>query len=1009
MKMKGVLTGIFLVVFCWSASAQSRTVTGQVTSSDGSGPLPGVTILVKGTTTGTTTDFDGNYTLQVSDANATLVFSFIGYITKEIVVGNQSTLNVAMEVDIAQLEEVVVIGYGTTTEKELTGAVSVVKSEAIEALNPTRVEQALQGQTPGVQISSQSGSPGGGFNVRIRGISTNGNNNPLILVDGVRYEDLSSLNPNNIESVNILKDASASIYGVQAANGVVLITTKTGRLNTKPVINLDMYYGVQETMRKLPVLNATEYGAIVNEAYANGGSTPPFPNLGSLGEGTDWQEEVFSTAPIQNYNFNAKGGGEKSTYSFGLGYFNQEGIVGKDKSSFDRLAVNINTNTEIFKNLNFETVINYTNSHRKTLLENVLGSVLFNALNMAPNYTPRQPDGSFTLADGLGSEVINPLAQIENTHNDTWVNRVNGKFGLRYEIIEGLTAETNLGYNFSHVRNRFFSPEAYYGAGKVFNNVESAVGESQTIFFNLAWDSFLRYEFDLNDDHQFKVTLGSSIFKDRGENLSGFGYGIPNNNVEFADLSQANEIRDGGAGSYQYDFRLLSYFGRVEYNYQNKYLFSVIVRRDGTSRFGPGNKFGYFPAVSAGWVLSEESFFPSSSIVDFAKLRASYGITGNDQIGDFRFLSTLTGEAEYVFDGNTLTRGLALGALANPEIQWEQNKQFNMGLDLELLGGRFSVTADYFIKTSEDLLLAVPASGLTGVAAPGSGAPIANAGSIRNSGFEFMVNYNQTVSEDFDFSIGYNFTSITNETIELNDGVAFIQGGFFGIGQLPPTRWEVGQPIGYFYGLQTDGIFQTVAEVEQSAQAGNAQPGDLRYRDLDGNGVIDVNDRTRIGNPIPDMIMGISLNARYKSFDFSMFTDAQLGHDIIRNYERNLPLTNRNGYYLNRWYGEGTSNDFPRVSIGANDNDLFSDFWVEDGSYARIKNVQVGYTLPESAASKLRLSRFRVYASINNLYTFTQYRGYDPNISSGDPLGAGIDIGYYPQPRTYLLGLNASF
>ena len=1005
---------ILLTVLCCLLStsmllAQERTVKGVVTSSKDGLPLPGLTVVVKGTTNGTSTDFDGKFTLAVPGPESVLVFSYIGFETQEIVVGDQTKFDVAMEVTASQLQELVVIGYGTTTEKELTGSVSMVKSEDIEALNPTRVEQALQGQTAGVQISSQSGSPGGGFNVRIRGVSTNGDNAPLILVDGVRYADLSSLDPSSIESVNVMKDASASIYGVLAANGVVLITTKQGKKNSKTRFSLNSYYGVQETMRKIPVLNATEYATIINESFANGGQVPPFSNLGNLGAGTDWQDQVFGTAPIQNYRLNATGGTEKSTFSFGVGYFGQEGIVGGDNASFQRLTANVNTTTNFTDKLKFSNVINYTNSKRKTLTENTLGSVLFNALNMAPTIPTLDANGNYSLATNLGSEVINPLAQVADTYNDTWVNRVSGMLGLDYTIIEGLTLNTSLNYNFSHVRYRGFFPEVNYGAGKVFNRPESSVAESQEIFYNLSWDSYLKYDFKLPEKHKFTVTLGSSIFRDRGENLAGTGFGIPNNNPDLGDLSQANEIRQGGANSYQYDFRQLSYFGRIEYNYDYRYLVSVVLRRDGTTRFGPESRFGYFPSLSLGWVMSEENFLKDNNLLTYAKMRASYGITGNDRIGDFRYVASLNGESTYVFDGNSLNNGLAIGALPNPSIQWERNKQFNVGLDLELMEGKFMITTDYFIKTSEDLLLAVPASALTGLAAPGSGAPFANAGSIRNSGFEFQIKYNTRIGQDFNLDVGYNIATLKNETLELNDGVAFIQGGAFGIGQLPPNRWQVGRPIGYFYGLETDGIFQNQGEIESSAQQGDATAGDLRYVDQNGDGEITPDDRTMIGNPIPDYTMGLTLNASYKGFDFTFFADAQLGHDIIRNYERNLPLTNKTAYYLDRWHGEGTSNDFPKVSTGANDNDLFSDFWVEDGSYMRIKNIQLGYTLPESVASRVGLSKLRIYGSVNNLYTFTNYSGYDPNISSGDAVGAGIDIGYYPQPRTYMIGLNAGF
>lgn len=957
---------------------------------------------------GTNTDAEGYFELN-AQLGDTLRVTFIGMESTFVPVESFEPMNIPMASANTSLDEVVVIGFSTATKKELTGAVSVVKGEAIEALNPTRLEQALQGQTAGVQISSQSGSPGGGFNIRIRGISTNGNNNPLILVDGVRYEDLGSLDPTNIESINVLKDASASIYGVQAANGVVLITTKNGQKNAKPTVDFNAFYGIQETARKIPVLNASEYAVIVNEAYVNGGSLPPFSSITGLGAGTDWQDEVFETAPIQSYNLNVRGGGERSTYSFGGGYFSQDGIVGGDNARFERITGNLNIETDVTQHLKFLTVAQYTHTERKSLLENTIGSVLFNALNMAPTLAVRDEQGNFTKADGLGIEVINPLAQIANTFNNTLVDRVNGKVGFVYNPLEGLSVETNLGFNYSNVLNNTFSPMVDYGPGKVFNNVESSVSESTQLFTSLAWDNFLNYERTFNDIHKFKLTLGASTYEERYRGLFGTGFGIPNNSVEFAALSQANEIRVGGANSGQGIFRLLSYFGRVEYNYNYRYLVSVILRRDGTTRFGPNFRFGYFPSVSVGWIASEEEFAVDWDAVSYLKFRASYGETGNDRIGDFRYLASLNGEAEYVFDGNEFVNGQTIGAIPNPDIRWERNRQFNIGLDLNLFEDRISVTADYFLKESTDLLLAVPVSGLTGAAAPGSSAPIANAGSIRNTGVEFQINYRETFGSGLGVDVGFNLTQISNETLALNDGVAFIQGGAFGIGQLPPTRWEVGQPIGYFFGLQTDGIFQNQSEIERHAAQPNAKPGDLRYVDLNGDGSINEQDRTFIGNPIPDFTLGGTLNLTFKGFDFSAFAEAQLGRDLVRNYERNLPLTNRTAYHISRWRGEGTSDDFPRVSIGANDNDLFSDFYIEDGSYLRIKNVQLGYSLPQAILDQIGFGKVRVYASINNLFTFTNYQGYDPNISSGSPLASGIDIGFYPQARNYLTGVKIIF
>lgn len=988
--------------------AQQGTVSGKVSDQEDGSAIPFANVYNSTAASGVATDIDGNYSIPASIGD-TLQFSYTGYADQLVRIENFEPLNIQLGSTIAELEEVVVIGYSTATKKELTGAVSVVKSEEIEALNPNRLEQALQGQSAGVQISSQSGSPGGGFNIRIRGISTNGNNNPLILVDGVRYEDLSALDPSSIESINVLKDASASIYGVQAANGVILITTKQGKESTKPVIDLHAYFGTQQTAREIPVLNATEYALLINEAYVNGGSPPPFTNIANLGEGTDWQDEVFQNAPLSSINLNIRGGGTRSKYAIGGSYFDQQGIVGGDKADFQRYTANLNYDVEIIDKLHFNTIIAYANQSRKTLLENAIGSVLFNALNMPPTLSPLDQNGAYTLAEGLGSEVINPLAQMANTFNDVKVNRFTGKVGLSYEPIKGLRLESSVPYNYSDVRGKTFGPAVFYGSGKVFNATESSISEFSESYISWGWDNVANYELLLDDIHKFNFTLGASLYEERYRGLYGSGFGIPNNAFEFAALFQAQEIRDNGASSGEGIFRLMSQFGRIQYSYNYKYLASVILRRDGTTRFGPNNRFGYFPSISLGWVASEEDFLKRVNWIDFAKLRVSYGETGNDKIGDFRYVSALNGEAEYIFNGNTLFSGRAIGAIANPDISWERNIQFNVGIDLNLFKDRIALTADYFLKESQDLLLAVPVSGITGYTAPGGGLPIANAGSIRNTGVELSVTYRDRLSKDIDFSVSVNGTRLQNETLQLNDGVAFIQGGGFGIGQLPPTRWEVGQPIGYFYGRVTDGVFQTQEEVEAYGLQPNARPGDLRFVDLNRDGQIDQEDRTFIGNPIPEYVLGFSLNINFWDFDFSIFGDAQLNIDVIRNYERNLPLTNKTAYSKDRWHGPGTSNDYPRLTIGATENTLFSDFYVEDGSYLRIKNIQLGYTLPRSLSNTIGMKNVRVYGSVTNLFTFTRYQGYDPNISSGSPLASGIDIGYYPQARNFIGGIKVTF
>ena len=995
---------VLMTSLAWS---QDAVVQGVVRDAITNEVMPGVNVIVRNTTRGTSTDFDGNFMLSGLSAGDLLDFSYLGYFQYTHEVTGSESIVVTMNEDVSSLDEVVVIGYGTQTKKEVTGAVGVVDSETIEELNPTRIEQALQGQVAGVQITQESGSPGSASNIRIRGISTNGDNRPLILVDGNVIEDLSVINPGDIESINVLKDATAGIYGVRAANGVILITTKTGRKNSKLRFSYDAWGGFQETTREIPVLNATEYAVFVNEAYAAGGSPVPFPDLSGLGTGTNWQREVFQTAPIFNHNFTASGGTEKSSYSAGLSYLTQDGIVGGSKSNFNRYTARINFNSDLFKNFSLVTNFLYTGTQRKTLPENALGSVLFNALNNAPTFEVRDPvTGEFTLAEGLGNEVINPVAQIENTFNNTDVNRISGKIGGAYTIIEGLVAESNFQFNYSEVKSKFFSPTVFYGSGKVFNVDRNFVVESKNIFRDYTWDNFLRYDRDFGEHHNLKATLGMSVFRTSGQFSGATGFDIPGNDFNNASLENASEVVDNFINTEgKFDSRLLSYFFRLQYNYKNKYLLSGIIRRDGSSNFGPENRFGYFPSGSVGWVLTEEEFLNESNWLDFFKLRASYGIVGNDRIAANAFRSVLNGEGAYVFN-DELQFGRAIGAISNPEIKWEEQKTFDVGVDLRLFQDRINITADYFNRRTEDLLVTPPVSGILGAAAPGSGPPVVNAGTVENKGFEFAIGYQTDPTRDFTASFNYNVTFLDNEVISVNNGVGFIQAGQFGVGQEPPARMEDGKPLGYFFGLQTDGIFQDQAEVEAHATQPNAGPGDIRFVDINNDGVIDSEDRTDIGNPIPYATMGLNISLNYKQWDFTAYAFASLGNEIVRNYERNQPLVNRMAYRLGRWTGPGSTDTEPRANIGATSNTLFSDYFVEDGSFMRLQNAQIGYTFPQGFNDRLRIDRLRIYFSVNNLFTLTEYRGYDPAASSGAPIGAGIDPGFYPVPRTYLLGVN---
>lgn len=998
--MRKIFLMLVTMFFATISNAQNIDIYGSVQDNLGA-PIPSANIIVKNTNKGTTTDFDGNFSIQNIEIGTTITVSYLGYKTKEIVIIDNSRKTIQLEEDAAQLNEVVVIGYGTQTKKEITGAVSVIGSETIEALKPTRVEQALQGQVAGVNITSQSGSPGGETTINIRGVSTNGDSRPLILVDGNVVEDLSVLNPNDIASINVLKDATAGIYGVRAANGVILITTKTGRQNMPLTIEYAAYAGFQETSRKLPAANATEYGVLINEAYAAGGQTPPFSDISTLGAGTDWQDEIFRKAPIFNNSITFKGGSEKSSYAISSSFLTQDGIVGGGKSNFTRFTSRANYNYDFSKKIKFKSGLTWTKTTKYNLAESALGSVLFNALNMAPNLTVFDEANEYTLAEGLGNEVINPVAQVVNTNDKTKVNKLFGNLGLKYSFLDHFTAETNFQFNYSDVKTNILKPSVFYGSGKVFNIDRSEVINNKDFFRDYTFDAFIKYENKYQDIHNLKVLLGTSVFKTTGEftGIKGFDSTNIADAVDLEDRFQAlgrNEI---------FDSRLLSYFTRIQYDYNGKYLLSAVVRRDGSSKFGPENKFGIFPSASLGWVVSDENFLSESNSINFLKLRASYGIIGNDRIGDFRFVSLLDGEATYVFE-NELVNGLATGVISNPEIRWEKQKTLDIGLDIKLLDNRLDITADYFKKRTEDLLVTPQVSGIIGVGAAGSGAPTINAGVVENKGIEFAIGYSDSLSDDLKFSLKYNVTTIENEVISVSSDEGFLTGGSFGIGQDPPSRMEAGFPIGYFRGYVTDGIFQNQEELDAYPRIDdNVQAGDLRFVDMNQDGIINDLDKTNLGNPIPDATMGLNLSVDYKNFDFSAYAFASIGNEIVRNYERNQNLTNRTVNFLNRWTGEGSSNTDPRVTTGANSNGLFSDYFVEDGSFLRLQNIQLGYTFtPESNASKIK--KLRLYVSASNLFTLTKYRGYDPTASNGSPIGGGIDQGFYPNPKTFLFGLN---
>ncbi|GAB4156061.1 MAG: TonB-dependent receptor [Winogradskyella sp.] len=1034
--MKIKIFAFFAMLLCIAAHGQNVDVSGTVTEASSGQPLPGVNLVIKNTTKGASTDFDGNFTIAEVPLNSILVVSYLGFITQEVKIVNANPLNIVLQEDAQSLNEVVVIGYGTQKKKEVTGAVSVLDSEAIEKLNPVRVEQAIQGQVAGVNITSNSGSPGSGLNIRIRGITTNGNNAPLILVDGNRISDLSVLNPNDIKSINVLKDATAGIYGVQAANGVILITTKSGRKNTGLQFQLDSYSGVQFTSRKMDLMNARDFAIYVNDA-SNSTEYFVYPRTG-----TDWQDEVFERAAISNVSLNVTGGSEKSAYSAGISYLNQDGIVGGSKNNFERLTARLNFQYDILENLKLTANGLHTLSEKQNLAEGGIGAVLYNAVNINPTMPVRNDDGSFALANDISQiEIVNPVAQINDTYNTTRVARWSGVLGLEYKFWNHFTATSRFQGNHANVRDDIFRPEVYYGGGKSLNTVSSLAALEDDMIINevvdfgadftdFLFDNFLTYENTFNDKHHLTALAGMTFSREKGRYYGDIG------RTEMGTNQPGQSIYDEGMvrqprfteaelenGFDWYDVRLFSTFFRVQYDYKGKYLFSFLMRRDLSSRFSAenNNNVGYFPSGSIGWNVSDEDFMQNISWIDNLKFRASYGIIGNDRIEpQFGSITRLDGQATIDNGFDELLFGLSPGTPGNPDLKWEQQETTNIGLDLRLFNNKINITTDYYRKQTKDLLLNPQASALTGVGAPGTGFSFVNAGTVRNTGLEFAIGYDDNIGEDFKFNINFNMTTINNEVISLNGRTAPVGGEYgVGLGITDITRMVPGLPLGYYHGYKTDGIFQTQAQIDAlNATApsgtystiGDVAPGDLIFVDTNGDGEITPEDRTNIGNPIPDATFGINIGFTYKNIDFSANAFASVGQEMVRNYERKDLFANRGTYMLDRWQGTGTSNSIPRAVAGANINtDQFSDFHVEDASFLRLQNVQIGYTFGEKFNSSVGVDKFRIYLSGNNLVTLTDYLGFDPSANNGNPLGGGIDNGFYPVAASYLLGINLNF
>ncbi|MDG1830731.1 MAG: SusC/RagA family TonB-linked outer membrane protein, partial [Flavobacteriaceae bacterium] len=876
----------FLLMFAFAFNLQSQSISGIVTDDNGV-PLPGATVLIEGTKIGVSTDFDGNYSINAS-GDDTLTFSFVGYTSQSILIGNSTTLNVKLLSENA-LDEIILIGYSTQKASNISGSVLTVSGDEVAKLKPLRVEDALQGQT-GLNVIS-SPNPGGKPSVLIRGITSFSGTDPLVVIDGINSSlwDMDAISPSDIESVSVLKDASTTaLYGVRGGNGVIVITTKSGNKNQSTVFSLDTSYGIQEVDKYIDVLNASQYAAMLNEGSVSSGGSLIYTDLSSLGVGTNWQKELFDAAPISTTNFSASGGSETSTYFLSAGYTAQEGVaVGGDKDFFDRSTLSVNFTTDFSEKLKGIVHTKYSNIQGN----GHGGGQIFNALNFDPTL-PVMTNGKYSTSSNITQEVINPLAGVDNSYSDNKTDKLIGKIELQYQLMDNFKITSRLGYASIWQQQKSFSPLRFYGVGHNGTNANadlsprtkddhSRVSETKQNWFSYTYEIFGNYDFNINDEHNFNVFAGFTIGKHTNNGLSGSNVDVPFNSWKFADLSSATGgVEDQTTGSWQSVSRSVSLMGRVEYDYQEKYLASLTVRRDGSTSFGKNNKFAIFPSASLGWVASNEDFF-NSSIIDFLKVRASYGSVGNDNASpQFGTISTFP---KYTF-GDTITSGSTLLGIPNDDVSWENQIQTNAGIDLVMFDSKLRFTADYFVKTVDDLLFSPTLSLYLGIPSY----PVANIGKTETKGYELSLSYGDDIAENISFNTTFNFTTAENLVKEIKNGDKYIWGSGYGIPYKSLTQFRQGESPGIFWGYKTNGIFQTQADVNKHATQNNAQAGDIRFVDIDGNGKIDSSDRTKIGDPFPDFTLGWNFALDVYDFDLSVFTYASVGNDIYRGYERGL-------------------------------------------------------------------------------------------------------------------------
>ncbi|MGI8950071.1 MAG: TonB-dependent receptor [Chitinophagaceae bacterium] len=1002
---------------------QDKTISGVITNQNGQ-PLAGVSVFIQGTKKGTTTDGFGRFQLTVADENAVLEISSVGFQTKTVVVGNQSTLQISLTELVTGLNEVIVVGYTTQRKKDLTGAVSVISNKDINSIPVGGVDQIMQGKAAGVAVTAQTGAPGDAIAVRIRGIGTINDNSPLYIIDGVPTKTgINEISPNDIENINILKDASsAAIYGARAANGVVIITTKHGK-SGKTRVSLSAYTGIQTPANLIKMANTPEYVAAYNKAAAKDGREQIPASVIDTLSNVNWLKEVLKPAPINNLQLSISGGNENSQYIVSANYFSQDGLI--QNSSYDRFNIRTAVNSSLSKLFKVGTNINL--SYAKTRQVGTSGDG-YGAGNPGPSVVRyalfRTPATPVYYSNGVLVDIpnppqffgdgLNPVGLAQNTDRNFYNYSVLGDAFVELDPIKNLKLKSDLGGNFVITNYRQFFPT--WGVDR-FINSPNALAQSNLNELTYNFTNTGTYDIYLGQ-HTINLLIGSEAIKDDVKQISASRTNFVNQSPNFQYLDNGLGTQQNGGN--ESHWALFSLFSRINYSYQSKYLASFNFRRDGSSRLAPDKRYGNFFSGSVGWRLDQENFFRNIKNLSLLKLRASIGQLGNQEIGNYPYTSLVSGGFYYPF-GGVPTQGYTITSEGNPNIIWETSTQSDVGLDLGLYNNALQITADYFVKNTSNVLLSVPIP----TSAGNVGSPTENAGKIQNSGVEVQVIYNHATNKNFTYGIIANFATLHNKVISLANSTPIVGGRIDN--NYYATITTVGQPVGEFYLLQDEGIFQTPQDVFTHAYQGpNVQPGDVAYKDISGpkgvpDGVIDNYDRTYVGSPIPKFTYGLTGNLGYKNFDLSIFFQGAYGNKIydqvltdIEGFYRAFNITER--IALNSWDGPGTSNTFPRLSWnGATNNKMPSTRFLEDGSYVRLKNVQLGYTINKNMLSRLNISNIRVYVSAQNLFTITKYTGLDPEMyTSNNSLGegdraVGIDWGTYPLARTFTFGLNVNF